>query len=78
MLLDEKVQTRKDISSALPFALSDISELTGLPMEVLKETSGSVISFKPRYQPEQQNDDEDYIESESTDATNVFEFRQKG
>lgn len=76
MLLDEKVQTRKDISSALPFSLSDISELTGLPLEALKETSGSVISFKPRYQPERQDSDEDDTQIEPKGASNVFELRR--
>lgn len=77
MLLDEKVQTQKDISSALPFALGDISELTGLPTEALRETGGSIISFKPRYKPEQQSNDEDYDESEASDVKNVFEFRRR-
>jgi hypothetical protein len=75
MLLDENVQTRSDISSALPFALNDISELTGLPLEAFnRQINGSVISLKSRFQPETQSDSP----SESTDTTNVFEFRRKG
>lgn len=78
MLLDENVQTRRDISSALPFSLSDISELTGLPMDVFNEQpNSSVVSLKSRYQPEQQSRGERHMTPTPTDTTNVFEFRRK-
>lgn len=64
MILDEKVQTRSDISSALPFMLADLSELTGLPKEAFMEQGGTVLSLKSRFQRDEQREPEGEQDSE--------------
>lgn len=81
MILDEKVQTRSDISSALPFALVDLAELTGLPTEAFKEhTGGTVISLKSRFQNGEQKErgsDQDGEDDAPTYTAQVIAFNRK-
>jgi hypothetical protein len=74
MLLDEKVQTHKDIFSALSIGLDDVCELTGMPVEAFTEQKETaVISLKTRNQTERLEEDP----PPSSAGANVFEFRQK-
>lgn len=74
MLLDEKVQTNKDIFSALPIGLDDVCELTGMPAEAFEEPRESaVISLKTRNQMLASHDDTDH----GSGVSNIFEFRPK-
>lgn len=81
MILDEKVQTRSDIASTLPFALTDLSELTGLPTSAFREQDGgSVLSLKPRFQrnEERERDTEQDSEQEAPSYTaQVLAFNRK-
>jgi Zn-dependent peptidase ImmA (M78 family)/transcriptional regulator with XRE-family HTH domain len=75
LLLDENVQSRNDILSALPYGLSDIVELTGLPVEAFNEkVSASILSLKPHYQKVIEETEET---DASTNTAQIFEFRRK-
>jgi hypothetical protein len=74
MLLDEKVQTQKDIFSALPIGLDDVCELTGMPVEAFTEPKETaVISLKAHNQTKRHQEDS----PPSPTGANIFEFRQK-
>ena len=73
MLIDEKVQTHKDIFSALPIGRDDICELTGMPVEAFDEPrSNPIVSLKTRHEM-QELPNTNLVPNNSQ----VLEFRQK-
>jgi Zn-dependent peptidase ImmA (M78 family)/transcriptional regulator with XRE-family HTH domain len=78
MLLDENVQTRTDIASALPFALNDISELTGLPLEVFNgQANNSIVSLKSRFQNDRQSNSESVTSDTPRNTVQLADFRRR-
>jgi len=74
MLVGEKVRTRADILSALPFRARDITEMAGLPSDFFEEKVDDVISFKDFVKSRDEKDDDLLLRNPSGNGAQILDF----